>query len=482
MVVERIERVLHILARTLRHRERDAVEKRLRARVVPHLPRHHGLEPVLVRRVEDRGAARVVAGEIPAGEGRRHPRDRALVVGRDGLALGVDLARAVGIQLVEADGEKLHHLARVVLVGVGALRGVGLLAADHVEVIAHRGVQRHVLEELAVVREGVAVQHVHVRRHRVGIEVRRHVGDHEDLGERERHARAQLPGLEEPLLPDRLVGALLGRFLARRLAIVHVLDVRRGGEGELLGEPRIVAARAQGLDLGHAARPEGRLGEEARRVEHRRVEGDRGTRHFHRDDRGSGAEPLVVGHDGGEAVIARDGGPHDAPRALRGLSQLRGAIEIFDLGDGAVRIPRGRGELDRGARSEVGVVRGRGHRDLRRLVDHASHLDRRRRGERRGALVVHRFRGERVSARDEVRHRELEGRSARLADALAARVEHHLRDASVGVGGGRLERDAGGCDRVRRAREVEPHGGSLVRARHVAERLAHDALRLSEAA
>ena len=85
-------------------------------------------------------------------EDARELVDRGLRVGRDWVALRVENGRAVEVQLVRANREELINLAREVL--IRTRRG----ALVHVEVIAHRGGERHVAEERSVTAEGVAVE------------------------------------------------------------------------------------------------------------------------------------------------------------------------------------------------------------------------------------------------------------------------------------------------------------------------------------
>ncbi len=46
-------------------------------------------------------------------------------VGRDRIAAAIQLRCSIGVELVEADGEQLHHLTRVVLVRIAV--GVALV-------------------------------------------------------------------------------------------------------------------------------------------------------------------------------------------------------------------------------------------------------------------------------------------------------------------------------------------------------------------
>ncbi|MBK8741261.1 MAG: hypothetical protein IPM02_17850 [Betaproteobacteria bacterium] len=185
----------------------------------------------------------------------------------DGLALRVPLRRAVGIELHQPDREQLHDFARVVFVRLEARGRVLLVITQHVEVVTHRRMQRQVLEQRPVIAEGVAVEHVHPRRQRPGVLVRRDIGHDHDLGERERDPRAQLVFVEQELLPDCLVRVLLVDAVTAVPDRLQIVDMRRPrGYRILRVEPRAVAVLRQRVDLGHGLRAERRLREEARRV------------------------------------------------------------------------------------------------------------------------------------------------------------------------------------------------------------------------
>ena len=67
--------------------------------------------------------------------------------------------RAIGIELVQADREELHHFARVVLIGLPAA-GVFLEIAPGIEEEAHPGIERERLEQLAEIAEGMGGEHI----------------------------------------------------------------------------------------------------------------------------------------------------------------------------------------------------------------------------------------------------------------------------------------------------------------------------------
>ena len=162
-----------------------------------------------------------------------------------GLPLPSSLLRAVVVQLPQADGEELHHFARVVLIGIGG--GVALVVAQHGEELAHHGIEGHILEQLAEVSEGVGAQHVVV----VGLAARHALngrgvvaGDDEHLRERVLDALAQLVGRGQRLLPE---GVLHEVFV---LVVLHkergvALDVA-GGAGRVVDDQRLLDGGLRG--------------------------------------------------------------------------------------------------------------------------------------------------------------------------------------------------------------------------------------------
>ena len=227
-------------------------------------PGLHRYRPVLGAAVKLVRLTGVTPTEAPTGEGLGESLHDFLVVGRDRHVVAIEHPGAVRIQSLESDGEQLQDLARVVLVRMRSLERILLLRLDHVQVVAHRRVQRDFLQQGAVVAEGVAVQHVHPGGHRLGIQIRRGVGHDEDLRQREGGAGAQLRLAEEPLLPDRLVAHLVARLAVglARLLRIHVRHVRRGRQRELMRKPRVDAVLLHRLDLLEAHRTEARLGKQ----------------------------------------------------------------------------------------------------------------------------------------------------------------------------------------------------------------------------
>ena len=117
-----------------------------------------------VARTEEALVGQPSAIPAPAGEDARQADHVVVAVGGNGPALGILLRRTVQVQLLQPDGEELHHFAGVVLVRrlrelAGRVEAL-LVVADVRQVDAHHRVQRHVLQQLAEVAEGVAGQHV----------------------------------------------------------------------------------------------------------------------------------------------------------------------------------------------------------------------------------------------------------------------------------------------------------------------------------
>ena len=97
-----------------------------------------------------------------------------------------------GLSWKQADGEQLHQLARVILVGPGVAGWVGLVVVPHVQVLAHGGAERDIFHQRAEVREGIVLQDLQVR-HQLCGRIFLDGGNHEhSLAQREGHALAQL--------------------------------------------------------------------------------------------------------------------------------------------------------------------------------------------------------------------------------------------------------------------------------------------------
>jgi hypothetical protein len=246
----------------------------------------------------------------PAGEHPRQVRHRVLRVGLDRLAVAAQPQRAVDIQLVEPDREQLHHLARIVLVGLAAGGRIFLLVAGRVQVIAHRRVQGHLFEQRPIASEGLRGQQIPVAR-----ELELLVGagdaveaDDEDLGQGQRHALSQAVGGGQQALPDLRVDA--DRDRGRVGVEVHLLGDQpvpvagRRRLRELLVQPALVAQRTHARDLRIARSERGlqqearglRIGEGVMREEHQRREfGQRADEEQHVAGRGPEQVDATVG-------------------------------------------------------------------------------------------------------------------------------------------------------------------------------------------
>ena len=210
-----------------------------------------------------------------------------------------------------ADGEELHELAGVVLVGDSAGGGVGHGVVAHVEILAHGGAQRDVFHDLAVVGEGIVEQHVLVGDH-VAVPDELVDGGNEDLAEGEGDALAKLIR----------IGDSVGEEVGRHASLVAGDDVviGDGRHGELIGDPLL---EAEGLDGGGV--------------------GGRGTEGtlFKETSRGSGGDLRIGDANHNRKRSGGDGAVGDDDRAGAGLTGKAGDGERGGRGedcseDGAV--------------------------------------------------------------------------------------------------------------------------------------------------
>src|SRR5688572_14004861 len=96
---------------------------------------------------------------VPPGKDAREFVHRGLRIGRYRDTLRVAFRCAVGVQLVNADGEELQYLASPVFVRVCS----GTKA--HIEVLAHCNVQGDVIQERAIIAKCSTVQGLKIRCH-----------------------------------------------------------------------------------------------------------------------------------------------------------------------------------------------------------------------------------------------------------------------------------------------------------------------------
>ena len=145
---------------------------------------HHGRRD---KGSPDRNASRRGRSVRPA---RKHPRQFGhigLHVAGDRGAVGIDLNRAVGIQLVRADREQLHHFPCVVLVGDRSRAGVGDGVICHVEVGSHSRTHSNVVHDLRIAGKSVVEQHLLIRNHQI-VEAEVHERGRKNLTQNEAHA------------------------------------------------------------------------------------------------------------------------------------------------------------------------------------------------------------------------------------------------------------------------------------------------------
>src|SRR6185295_1951073 len=113
MLEDDVERLLEIRLRALPWRHRGAIEQELLVGGVIRRPGLHRDAVVALRTEEAPRVALVLVAERPAGEGPREGLHLFLIVGRNRLILRVQVQRAVGVELVEADREQLQDLSRI---------------------------------------------------------------------------------------------------------------------------------------------------------------------------------------------------------------------------------------------------------------------------------------------------------------------------------------------------------------------------------
>ena len=243
MLHQAVEHRLERLRGAMSFRQRDAGEQRAWRGVMRRVERDHVAGVVgTVRAPRPAGPQRRGARRVgPAREGMGVVAHTLVVVGRHAVA---PAQRPVHVQLAGAQRKELQQLAAEVLVRcVPVVVGVVLVAA-------HDGRERDLLEDAAVVAEGLVEQHVVVVAEAVGAG---HVGarDHQALLQRQSDALAQLVGLLDgvavevphqrdgrgPVAPA--VRAAVGAEAAGD--VMHLgaaaAGVARFGRGHLAGDP-----------------------------------------------------------------------------------------------------------------------------------------------------------------------------------------------------------------------------------------------------
>ncbi len=178
-----------------------------------------------------------------------------------GQIVAVVLDGTILVQHLRPDGEQLHQLARVILVGERARGGISHGVVGHVEILAHGWTQRHVAHDLPVIGKRVGQQHVLEQNH-ILVPDQLLERRYEDLAERERDSLAQLIRISHGVGQEMrrhpalagcngvVIGNLRQVELLRQPALeaerLHVGGVaRRGAESGLFEEP----PRGSGRDL-----------------------------------------------------------------------------------------------------------------------------------------------------------------------------------------------------------------------------------------
>ena len=232
--------------------------------------------------------------------GRRADRRRKAEPGEDprqpghvGRAISLDrrtaarLRRAIRVELVEAEREQLHQLARIILVGDGAGRAIGLLVAEEGQERRHRRIGRDRVEQCAIIAERIVHQHVDVGGGGELLPVEVHAADSDDQHVEQRHpdALTQLVGLGDHLAPHRRVESGLGIDVGGDVIAVgdQPIPVRgRTRQRELVVDPSREAAadhrvdrRARRAHAGLREKAAGLCGRHTGGHDHDRRAGDR---------------------------------------------------------------------------------------------------------------------------------------------------------------------------------------------------------------
>ncbi len=195
---------------------------------------------------------------IVAGEDMRQVHDVVLAVGIDRAAVGVLLFGPVGVEHAQPDREELHHLARIILIGLATGGLVFLKVALGVEVHAHAGIERDMLEQVAEIAEGAIDQQIppgghDVRRPEAVDRIER---DHEELRQRIGRAQPELARLGQHLVPDHEIAGHrpeIMRVLGDRVVMMRGQPVDPGlgaRHPELCVEPGGIAMRTDEGDVG----------------------------------------------------------------------------------------------------------------------------------------------------------------------------------------------------------------------------------------
>eukprot|EP00968_Pinguiococcus_pyrenoidosus_P004703 scaffold302_cov247-Pinguiococcus_pyrenoidosus.AAC.29 len=221
------------------------------------LHRVHVVLGPLAEDVLDVGVARPLL--LEAREGARELHDVGIGVGLLRRAVGVVPRRAVGFELHQPDGEELHDLSSVVLVGKERATfnlqrerdGLGAVVREHV---GHERIVGDFLENVSKVLQGVAHEDVVVRHE--GLVVGPLVGavdaHHEDLRQRPGHSLAKLVGgVEYHVVPHGVLRVPRGVLEGRLVQALKRHRMRlRYADGEACAQQWIVghlARRATGL-------------------------------------------------------------------------------------------------------------------------------------------------------------------------------------------------------------------------------------------
>ena len=98
----------------------------------------------------------LIGRECPPRKDAGESGDDCLIVSRNRLARRIFQQRPIRIQTVQADGKELQDFTRIVFIRIR------LLVVGHVQIVAHGGIQRDLVQQLSEVSERVAIQGLQV--------------------------------------------------------------------------------------------------------------------------------------------------------------------------------------------------------------------------------------------------------------------------------------------------------------------------------
>ena len=130
--------------------------------------------------------------------------DVDIIISFNRVAAAIQARLAIRLQFKQADGEKLHDLARVIFIGHHFAVFVRFLVLQIGEIDRHRRAVGDVFKRLAKVAEGAGGHDVHIIGHGDGpvLKLRVVIGSDQDLRQCETNALAQLVVAQDGALPE----------------------------------------------------------------------------------------------------------------------------------------------------------------------------------------------------------------------------------------------------------------------------------------